>query len=99
MSKVKRTNQNCYLGLVTRFKGKHAICLVNLGAGELTSSFPANILKAHGLKKNDRFKWWPTESGTLTKADIKPYPFKPINERKLRAGLKSLCNPKNSDFV
>ena len=66
--KQRRTNKNCHLGLVTKFNGAQALCLINMGCGEVSINLPADVLKAHGLKETDRFKYWPAENIGQTKA-------------------------------
>lgn len=65
-------NQEQHTALIIDMGKKRSTCLVVIGTGDIPLPFPTSVLKAHNLKNGDRFRWTPTEDGTISPAHIEP---------------------------
>jgi hypothetical protein len=58
--------------VVRSISGSTAVCLVNIAGVVIPVDLPAEVLRFHGLTRGQRFLWWMSEDGSITRQDIDP---------------------------
>ena len=59
-----------YPALVENVDGQNALCTIQVGKVELQIPFPVEVLKTKNVDVGDRFRWKPSDDGSVSPDDL-----------------------------